>query len=51
MKDLITTKGLILNEIEDGASVYVDLFDQVGKTVFLTREEAERALEGGGTDG
>lgn len=42
----ITTKGLILDEIEDGASVYVYSFDQVGKTVFLTREEAERALEG-----
>lgn len=42
----ITTKGLILQEVEDGASVYVELFDKIGKTVFLTREEAERALEG-----
>ena len=42
----ITTKGVILHEVEDGASVYVELFDQIGKTVFLTREEAERALEG-----
>lgn len=46
----ITTKGLILHEIEDGASVYVEPFEQIGKTVFLTREEAERALEGGNGD-
>lgn len=40
----ITTKGLILHEVEDGASIYVDPFDRIGKTVFLTREEAEKAL-------
>ena len=40
----ITTKGLILHEVEDGASIYVEPFDRIGKTVFLTREEAEKAL-------
>ena len=41
----ITTKGLILHEVEDGASIYVEPFDRIGKTVFLTREEAEKAIE------
>ena len=30
---------------------YLFSFEDFGKTVFLTREEAERALVGGGTDG
>lgn len=40
----ITTKGLILHEVEDGASIYVEPFDRIGKTIFLAREEAEKAL-------
>lgn len=42
----ITTKGLILCEIESVGSVYVEPFDQIGKTIFLTYEEAEKALRG-----
>lgn len=41
----ITSNGLILCEVEEGANVYIDPFDQIGKTIFLTREQAENVLK------
>ena len=44
----VTAEELITGEIETGdCFCYGVPFDQIGKTVFLTREEAEAALAAG----
>ena len=44
------THGYVVGSTQNGSGVTFD-FDDFGKTVFLTREEAERALEGGTDNG
>lgn len=48
------TKKYRAMKVKNGKTIDNQLnfaFDEIGKTVFLTREEAERALKGADTDG
>ena len=42
----VSSEGLYVNELQDGTGCfYFDSYSEIGKTIFLTKEEAEEKLK------